>query len=175
MLTPDQWNPHDTTFSLNEEAMLDWEGEMIPHHERRQVLLEDLLLDEGLAASLQLVETDLLDDSSLHLDKRDEVSFRCDDAEFSERLLDRADFGDFTMSGGATVAHVGAFLDPLVNDAEISATKEDGAISELFEKSISGHLDLDSIMVSASEAGRTKDLDPNVLSKLWKIEHNKAV
>ena len=35
VLTPDQWNPHDTTFSLNEEAMLDWDGEMIPHHERK--------------------------------------------------------------------------------------------------------------------------------------------
>ena len=30
-------------------------------------------------------------------------------------------------------------------------------------------------MASALEAGQTTDLDPNVLSKLWKIEHKYAV
>ena len=79
------------------------------------------------------------------------------------------------MSVGSTIAHVGAFLDPLANEAEIVATDKDSAISELFEKSTSGQLDLDAIMVSASETSRTKKLDPNVLSKLRRINHKDAV
>ena len=95
--------------------------------------------------------------------------------DFTIFLKSSADLGDFLMSAGATVAHVGALLDPLANDSEIGATDEDITISELFEKSISGQLYLDAIMASALEAGRTKDLDPSVLSKLWKIEHEDAV
>ena len=155
--------------------MLDWEGEMIPHHKQQQVLLEEIPLDESLTASLQLMETDLLNDSHTIRDKRDDVLFCCDDAEFLERLLDQVDLGNFSMSAGATVVHVGTFLDSLTNNSKINATDENGAINELFKKSISGHLDLNLIMVSASEAGQTKDLDPNILSKLWKIEYDEAV
>ena len=121
------------------------------------------------------METDLLNNSHIIRDKRDDVLFCCDDADFLERLSDWVDIGNFSMAAGATVAHVDAFLDPLTNDAKINATDENGAINESFEKSISGHFNLDLIMVSASEAGQTKDLDPNILSKLWKIEYDEAV
>ena len=60
------------------------------------------------------------------------------------------------------------------DDALISAPGEDGAISNLFDKSITGHIDLRSVMVSASEAGQVKKLDPDVLYKLWNIDRANA-
>ena len=48
---------------------------------------------------------------------------------FWKKLLDRVDLGNFSMSAGAIVAHVGAFLDHLTNNAKINATDENGAIN----------------------------------------------
>ena len=53
--------------------MLDWEGDMIPHHKRRQVLLDDVPLDEGLVASLQLKELELLGDFNMNQIENNEV------------------------------------------------------------------------------------------------------
>ena len=43
ILTPTTWNPHSDAYVINEESMLDWEGNM--KHERdheKRVVLEDI-------------------------------------------------------------------------------------------------------------------------------------
>ena len=56
----------------------------------------------------------------------------------------------------------------------LESQNDEETYGEIFDKSISGQLDLDAIMVSASVASWYKKLDPNVLSKLWKIDINDA-
>ena len=42
-LTPQgKWSPHSDVYARNEEAMLDWEGHMIPSNLRHTVLLDDI-------------------------------------------------------------------------------------------------------------------------------------
>ena len=42
LLTPDDFNPHDPTYSMNEEQLMDWKGDVVPEHHRQRILLEDI-------------------------------------------------------------------------------------------------------------------------------------
>ena len=46
MLTPHKFNPHDTAYALNEESMLDWEGNMVSKNDRQQFLLANIEIDD---------------------------------------------------------------------------------------------------------------------------------
>ena len=57
VLTPTIWNPHSDAYVINEESMLDWEGNMKHEkdHEKR-VVLEDIPSDDTMTSSLALCE-----------------------------------------------------------------------------------------------------------------------
>ena len=57
ILTPTTWNPHSDAYDINEESMLDWEGNMKheKEHEKR-VVLEDIPSDDTMISSLALCE-----------------------------------------------------------------------------------------------------------------------
>jgi hypothetical protein len=38
LLTPSQFNPHDDAYAVNEDSMLDWEGNMVDRSQRKQIL-----------------------------------------------------------------------------------------------------------------------------------------
>eukprot|EP00957_Ditylum_brightwellii_P085963 6540385-Ditylum_brightwellii.AAC.1 len=42
-------------------------------------------------------------------------------------------------------------------------------------KSLSGEINLDEVMTSATHAGKPKGIDTTHLSKVWKISHEEAV
>ena len=47
---------------------------------------------------------------------------------------------------------------------------EDQALDELYDRGTKGEIDLDTIMISAAHAGKSKGVDPAHLSKIWKID-----
>ena len=63
LLTPTRWDPHDSAYGLNEEGMVDWQGEMVEKKYRRQVLLSEIKLDDAMDASLCIsaVESSVID------------------------------------------------------------------------------------------------------------------
>ena len=65
VLTPTTWNPHSDAYVINEESMLDWEGNM--KHERdheKRVVLEDIPSDDTMISSLALCEKEQMAVSS---------------------------------------------------------------------------------------------------------------
>ena len=54
LLTPSTMNPHCNAYATNEEAMLDWEGNMVQRRDRVQILLSNIPEDAAVTASVQI-------------------------------------------------------------------------------------------------------------------------
>ena len=52
LLTPEHWNPHSPHFAINEDAMLDWEGNIKEPRDRPRYLVDELPDDDVMAAAL---------------------------------------------------------------------------------------------------------------------------
>ena len=69
VLTPTIWNPHSDAYVINEESMLDWEGNM--RHEKdheKRVVLEDIPSDDTMISSLALCDKEQMVISSHFVD-----------------------------------------------------------------------------------------------------------
>ena len=54
-LSPATWNPHSDAYSVNEESMLDWEGNMQPKKDcQHWIVLDDVEDDASMVASLSI-------------------------------------------------------------------------------------------------------------------------
>eukprot|EP00957_Ditylum_brightwellii_P117124 8933029-Ditylum_brightwellii.AAC.1 len=60
------------------------------------------------------------------------------------------------------------------NDVEYNPDEANILLDEIYKKSLSGEIDLDEVMTSATHAGKSKGIDPTHLSKVWKISHEQA-
>ena len=136
LLTPSRWDPHDNAYRLNEDGMLDWQGEMVQKKHRRQVLLSAVKADDAMAASLSIgqAEASVID---ANLERSYENSSEatqppypvipreCDeissvlagvdpclnDEVLYQRLEARAKLGDFMMAVGSTTVLPTSHLD----------------------------------------------------------------
>ena len=64
MLTPTRWDPHSDAYAINEESMLDWEGNMKQKKDREaHVVLEEIPEDEAMVFSMSVgrVEDEVVD------------------------------------------------------------------------------------------------------------------
>ena len=52
VLTTSRWDPHQGSYAMNEESMLDWEGTLVAGRDRQQILLADVADDAAMAASV---------------------------------------------------------------------------------------------------------------------------
>ena len=70
ILIPTTWNPHSDAYVINEESMLDWEGNMKHEkdHEKR-VVLEDIPSDDTIISSLSLCEKEQMAVSSYFVER----------------------------------------------------------------------------------------------------------
>ena len=58
-MTPNgTWKPHTDEYAQNEANMLDYEGNMINNKGHVKMILEELVLDEALAASMMISEVE---------------------------------------------------------------------------------------------------------------------
>ena len=177
LMTPEwQWNPHDATYSSNEAAMLDWEGNMRIPQDRQQILLEHVDSDEQLSAAMTIAgaEEALIDDIFDQIEP--------DLAEFDDSMLERAATSRFCMSVGATVAHAGQLVDddePEDASADIRSeglvdddADDDDVLSTIRTnpQDFDEIIDSDMFFASAAHARPRKVVDVNHLSKIWRID-----
>jgi hypothetical protein len=139
MLTADQFNPHDDSYAVNEENMLDWEGNMVEKKHRTQILLSKVEESEAMAASVQVssIESRAIDRVLDHNDDEEETGKPClapvpraadkiasvlgsispllDDTALYQRLSARLELGNFQASIGSTNAPGKEYL---INDED---------------------------------------------------------
>ena len=106
VLTPTTWNPHSDAYVINEESMLDWEGNM--KHERdheKRVVLEDIPSDDTMILSLALCQKEQMAVSSYFVDQDEDINAAYgfeDEYQLYHALNMRNKHGQFAMSIGAT-------------------------------------------------------------------------
>ena len=183
VLTPTTWNPHSDAYVINEESMLDWEGNM--KHERdheKRVLLEDIPSDDTMISSLALCEKEQMAVSSYFVDQDEDINATYgfeDEHQLYHAMNMRNEHGQFAMSIGAT-----SILDqPYLDDDDDSQSSEEDDIShddpddEFDLKELdddTNEILLDNFMASTAQAGKTRGVDPKHLAKIWRISHEDA-
>ena len=136
LLTPSMMNPHCDAHEMNEENMLNWEGNMVQRRDRVQILLSDIPGDAAMTESVQVssaeartIDTVLEGNVASHDENAahpcwqpipraaDEVSSILasvspilDDQVLYEHLAVRADLRKFKASIGSTDVSGGEYL-----------------------------------------------------------------
>jgi hypothetical protein len=154
MLTTDQFNPHDDSYAVNEENMLDWEGNMVERKHRTKILLSEVEDNEAMAASVQVssIESRAIDRALETSDDEREILKPCfhitpraadeissvlgtvspllDDIALYERLSARLELGNFQASIGSTNATGKEYLVETVEDDDSLATNPSTDVSD---------------------------------------------
>ena len=183
-LTPEgHWNPNTDVFSRNEEAMLDWEGNVIPLKDRPQIMMEEIEVDDRTVASYSIsaVEVSMCDaiaETSAPLgtcDSVQEIPLEIDElsgllyninpilvqSSLSALLAERRTVGAFCASIGSTMGWENDILFP---EYQCQAS-DDSDIDDI---------ELDALMVCSTQAVSTVGVSPEHLSKVWRIDLNTA-
>jgi hypothetical protein len=106
LLTPTRRNPHTDAYTKNEDALMDWEGNVKPPREREvRIVLDDVPEDEAMMSSLWVSPSEgarinvlICNDPEKEEQITDEVYT------FAGALSGKAEEGDFKMSIGSTYA-----------------------------------------------------------------------
>ena len=128
ILTPTTWNPHSDAYVINEESMLDWEGNMKHEmdHEKR-VVLEDISSDDTMISSLALCEKEQMAVSSYFVDQDEAINATYgfgDEHQLYQALNIRNEHGKFAMNIGATSILGQSYLDD-DDDSQDSSDDDD--------------------------------------------------
>jgi hypothetical protein len=97
------------------------------------------------------------------------------------RLAARANLGNFQVSIRSTNVSGGEYLtkddsgietssDDIIIKSDSDDEDENQALDDLYDRVTKGEIDLDTIMVSGTHAGKSTGVDPAHLSKIWKID-----
>ena len=187
VLTSTIWNPHSDAYVVNEESMLDWEGNMRNErdHEKR-VVLEDIPSDDTMISSLALCEKEemLISSNFVDQDKNtNTVQGFEDEMQLYQALKSRNEHGQFAMNIGATSILDQTYLDD--DDSQDDDVDDETSMDDLLDSSEDDfdpkELDddtnealLDNLMASTAQAGKSRGVDPKHLSKIWRISHEDA-
>ena len=165
VLTPTTWNPLSDAYVINEESMLDWEGNM--NHERdheKRVVLEDIPSDDTMISSLALCEKEQMAVSFYFVEQDEDINadyISEDEHQLYYALNMRNKHGQFAMSIGAT-----SILDqPCLDDDDDSQDSkdeddlsQDDTDDEFGLKELNDDTNealLDNFMASTAQAGKT--------------------
>ena len=183
VLTPTIWNPHSDAYVINEESMLDWEGNMKHEkdHEKR-VVLEEIPSDDTMISSLALCEKEQMVVSSHFVDQDEDINavhgFE-DENQLYQALNMRNEHGKFAMNIGATSTFDQTYLDD--DDSQESSDDDDTSLDDSEDDFDPMALDddanealIDNFMASTAQAGKSRGVDPKHLSKIWRISHEDA-
>ena len=102
------------------------------------------------------------------------------DADLYHQIVDRDVIGQYQSAIGSMEAWVGNYLaedstedtDPMTddNDDDINSNDYSWILHELSDSTMSGHIDLDDIMVGATHARESKGIDADHLEIFWIID-----
>ena len=116
ILTPSHWDPHSEVYAWNEEAMLDWSGQMKQKRDRsHRVIIPDLPEDAGIVSSLMISDVE-----QQYIDQNFENSGNDpNSATLYDKLKAEADMRSFKISIGSTVSNNQPYV-MVVSDDESS-------------------------------------------------------
>ena len=123
MLTPQHFNPHDIAYALNEDAMLDWEGNMVEQKDRQQYFLADIEIDEEVPLSSIVSSTEEKYCDSVASSR---VTMNNHPDTMLQQMIEQRDLGMMKVSLGSTNAVDGQ--EYLVPDSD-----DDSLLSEPIE------------------------------------------
>ena len=132
VLTPTIWNPHSDAYVINEESMLDCEGNMRhkKDHEKR-VVLEDIPSDDTMISSLALCEKEPIFESSNFVDQDEDTStvhrFK-NENQLYQALKMRNEHGEFAMNIDATSIFDQIYLDD--DDSQDTSDDDDTSMTQ---------------------------------------------
>ena len=184
ILTPTTWDPHSDAYVINEESMLDWEGN-IKHekdHEKR-VVLEYIPSDDTMISSLALCEKEQMAVSSYFVVQDEDINATYgfeDEHQLYQALNMRSKHGQFAMNIGATSILDQLYLDDddgsqdSSDDDDTSQDNSDDDFDPIELDDDTNELLLDNFMASTAQAGKTRGVDPKHLCKIWRISHDDA-
>ena len=183
MLTPTIWNPHSDAYVINEESMLDWEGNRKheKEHEKR-VELKEIPSDDAMISSLALCEKEQMVVSSHFVDQDEDINavhgFE-DENQLYQALNMRNEHGQFAMNIGATSIFDQTYLDD--DDSQDTSDEDDTSLDDSEDDFDPMELNddtneafIDNFMASTAQAGKSRGVDPKHLSKIWRISHEDA-
>ena len=166
VLTPTTWNPHSDAYVINEESMLDWEGNM--KHERdheKRVVLEEIPSDDTMISSLALCEKEEMAVSSYFVDQDEDINATYgfeDEHQLYHAMNMRNKHGQFAMSIGATSILDQPYLDD-DDDSQDSSEEDDISHDDSDDEFDLKELDddtnevlLDNFMASTAQAGKNQ-------------------
>ncbi len=173
-LTPEKWNPHSTSFAMNEDSMTDFEGNIAARSDQVRVLMDELPGSEEklMLSSVEVAHVDaVIDHAFQHREEEESISHDANATHkstthenhetFYEALRDKVEASKFACAVGATTAYKEDYLfDDTCDSIEPMDIDAD---------------DFDEIFVSAFGTTNTRnDIDAKHLSKVWRIDHDTA-
>jgi hypothetical protein len=195
LATPDgPWDPHSDLYAQNEELMLNFDGQMIPSNKRQRIVLDDVIEDHMLVASVNIcaVEHTLIDQACYSHETRDTADIDTDHHGGAPANCIPPQIDEVS----AHLLSVSPTLVPEVFAARIADVRERGHFganigstdawtdSVLFpeiKEELSGieisSLDFDECFLSevaGTFASKSKGVDPDHLAKVWRIDHATA-
>ena len=187
VLTPTIWNPYSDAYVINEESMLDWEGNMRDEKDcEKRVVLEDIPSDDTMILSLALCEEEQILISSNFVDQDEDTStvqgFE-DEKQLYQALKLRNEHGQFAMNIGATSIFDQIYVDD--DDSQDTSDNDDTSMNDPMDNSEddfdpmeladdTNKALLDNLMASTAQAGKSRGVDPQHLSMIWRISHDDA-
>jgi hypothetical protein len=172
LLTSTRWNPHTDAYAKNEEAIMDWEGNIkSPGNREVKIVLDDAPEDQVSSLWVSPGEGAHID-ALMSNDPETEEPLTDEVYTFAEALCKRAEEGGFKMSIGSTYASDSTLLTVASEDKRPDDQSEESKEAE--EDQWDDMEDaIDSVMASAT-ASFASGVSPEHLSKVWRISHEDA-
>ena len=188
ILTPTTWNPHTDAYSRNEEAMLDWEGNVRQSSDRpKQIVIQDIEDDPNMSSALSIgaVETSHVETIFAASDDDDDAvqPLPNDNESLYHAMRTRVQHGNFAMTVGATFTRNNDVYLETVSDDDASMSSSDESLDPNTEEIDLDAFDLeewnsteelDDFMVSTASTSNPRGIDAQHLSKIWRISHEDA-
>ena len=159
IVNEDSWNPHDERYALEEECMLDFEGNIIPpEHQRRE-----LFMDEDYPKDVEMVAAAMMDSMYKQNDQLDEImvgisSLSMNDGE-AQSAPDNNCYDDTPLHGYKSISCT----------LDINAFAED-AVEQGMEAKYKHALNSTVIQLGVVHAEKSKGISAEDLAKVFRID-----
>ena len=178
VLTPTIRNPHSHAYVINEESMLDWEGNM--KHEKdhgKRVVLEEFPSDDTMISSLALCEKEQMVVSSHFFDQDEDINavhgFE-DENQLYQALNMRNEHGQFAMNIGSTSIFDQTCLDD--DDSQDTSDDDDTSLDDSEDDFDLMELDddtnealVDNFMALLPKLGNLEEMTLNVFPRFGEL------
>ena len=185
-LTPARWNPHTDAYTLNDESIVDWEGNIRErNHSDVKIVLDEIddnyqnqykissietqHMDKVLKARSQCINNNMFKTNELSIIS----SVLCPHL-LTSMIEARANLGSDAINIGAMNCCDGNYLD---NGDDAIKENEFPMTMDMFQDAMDGldsEEDMDAFFASGVHGGPEVGIDARHLSKVWRISYEDA-